>query len=195
MLALIVSSLEVIAAAMLCLLTYRMVSLYLAEKSAQASVVKDIPSDTDSITVSSIDSSLASYQDRMEGLKLAHVFCGMQMVEIKRQFSDLQNTELAWLREAISLYLIGAVEFIGKQQHCDTATRKELIQKVLRSNLNTNQTNASHYLAQAIERQPQSDNDQMVRAGAQAAKMWLKRKAVPVNLSLRSQLNDWGVFA
>jgi hypothetical protein len=136
-----------------------------------------------------------NYDRKMDCLKQAQIFSGVQMLDIKRNYSELNHDSMSWLREAISLYLIGAVDYIGKQARCGTTTRKELISLVLKSNLNLSDFIAEQYFEQALYRQLSSENDLMVRAGAKAAKSWLSDTQVPDNLSLSYQLNDWGVFA
>lgn len=137
----------------------------------------------------------AGYQIKMDSLKKAQIFSGMQLLEIKRDHKNLNQENLKWLREAISLYLIGAIDFIGKQAKCDTKSRKELITLVLKSNLNLSTENTEAYFQEALYRKLSSDNDLMVRAGAKAAKHWLAESIVPKPVSLKSRLDDWGVFA
>jgi len=136
-----------------------------------------------------------SYEIKMDSLKKAQIFSGIQLLEIKRNYNNLHQENLKWLREAISLYLIGAIDFIGKQAKCDTKSRKELITLVLKSNLNLSKENTEQYFQEALYRKLSSDNDLMVRAGAKAAKHWLAENIVPKPASLKAQLNDWGVFA
>ncbi|MFT7372542.1 MAG: hypothetical protein ACI9T9_001229 [Oleiphilaceae bacterium] len=137
----------------------------------------------------------ASYQIKMDSLKKAQIFSGIQLLEIKRDHKNLHQENLKWLREAISLYLIGAIDFIGKQAKCDTKSRKELITLVLKSNLNLSTENTEEYFQEALYRKLSSDNDLMVRAGAKAAKHWLSESIVPKPVSLKARLDDWGVFA
>jgi len=136
-----------------------------------------------------------NYQIKMDSLKKAQIFSGIQLLEIKRNYNNLHLENLTWLREAISLYLIGAIDFIGKQAKCDTKSRKELITLVLKSNLKLSPENTEEYFQEALYRKLSSDNDLMVRAGAKAAKYWLTENIVPKPASLEAQLNDWGVFA
>lgn len=135
------------------------------------------------------------YRLKMESLKQAQIFSGTQMLEIKRSYGDISQEKLAWLREAISLYLIGAVDLIGKQAQCGTATRKELISLVLKSNLNLTEEATGKYFSEALYRTCSSENDLMVRAGAKAAKSWISDSKIPQELTLNAQLNEWGVFA
>ena len=136
-----------------------------------------------------------SYKIKMESLKKAQIFSGIQLLEIKKNYQNLDQDNLHWLREAISLYLIGAIDFIGKQAKCDIKSRKELITLVLKSNLSLSTENTEEYFREALYRKLSSDNDLMVRAGAKAAKHWLADSRVPKPASLEARLNDWGVFA
>ena len=135
------------------------------------------------------------YENKMECLKQAQIFSGVQMLNIKRSFGDLNQENMSWLREAISLYLIGAVDFIGKQSRCGASTRKELITLVLKSNLKLSEDISSQYFSEALYRKFSSENDLMIRSGAKAAKAWLTNQKVPNQLTLSCQLDDWGVFA
>lgn len=194
MLTYIIHSLEALISLLFCLLIYRLSSLYKQSIQAPELVVKE-ELDDEIIVVSKKSSKEADYYEKMESLKMAQTFVGSQMIELKRNFTDLHTDQLSWLREAVSLYLIGAIDFIGKQKQCGVKSRKELINIVLKSNLRISDENATQYFSEALYRKPQSDNDHMVRAGAKAAKVWLQQKAVPESFSLKEQLNDWGVFA
>ncbi len=135
------------------------------------------------------------YENKMSSLKLAQSFSAMQMMAVKRDFERLDGEDLAWLRQAIGLYLIGASDFIGKQHECALKGRKEIIRMVLRSQLKLNASTSQEYFDEAVHRQPLSDSDHLIRAGAKAARMWLRNKNVPEQLSLSTQLNEWGAFA
>lgn len=135
------------------------------------------------------------YDTKMNCLKQAHIFCGVQMLDVKRNYGNLNQSSLAWLKEAIGLYLIGAVDLIGKQARCDANTRKELIILALKSNLTLTDDLSNQYFSSALYRTLSSEKDLMIRAGAKSAKHWLNSNQVPQELSLNSQLNDWGVFA
>ncbi len=56
-------------------------------------------------------------------------------------------------------------------------------------------TISAEYFSAALYRKLSSEQDLMVRAGAKAAKAWLGNEKVPEELTLTSQLNQWGVFA
>jgi|GEM_PF-1163471 len=197
MLAATIHLLEVILLALIGLLGHRLYAL--SSKNEQKKAVSDqVEHLIDQVVRRQKTSSAGlsdNYELKMDSLKSAQVFAGMQLIEVKREFSDLQKEQLDWLREAISLYLIGAIDFIGKQSKCGTKSRKQLINLVLKSNLHLSEDHAAAYFNEALHRAPCSDNDHMVRAGAKAAKLWLKQKTVPSDFSLRAQLNDWGVFA
>lgn len=135
------------------------------------------------------------YENKMESLKLAQSFAGAQMMAVRKDFATLAGDDVAWLRQAISLYLIGAADFIGKQHQCAIRGRKELIRMVLRTQLKLSAETSQDYFNDAVHRQPLSDSDHMIRAGAKAARMWLRSQSVPEELALRNQLEEWGVFA
>ena len=191
MLAVFIHLMEVALFSLICILIHRVRSLYLAslETSPKASNfnVKKLLHGT---TVKNAD-----YDNKMDCLKKAQVFSASQLLEIKRSYGEINQKEMSWLREAISLYLIGAIDYIGKSANCGAQNRKELITLVLKSNLKLSTENSVNYFNEALYRQQSSDNDLMVRAGAKAARSWLKEKEVPKNISLMSQLDDWGIFA
>lgn len=135
------------------------------------------------------------YQQKMECLKLAQAFAGSQLLEIKRELYNLNAEQPEWLREAVGLYLIGAIDYIGKKNHCETKSRKELIEIVLKSNLKISRDKAKDFFVDAVCREPESDGDKMVIAGAHAAKSWLETKLVPNNFRLQTRVQDWGVLA
>lgn len=165
-----------------------------ATPTTHASEVEDELSDDDFIYIDE-NAPLSPYERKMESLKQAQIFAANQLLTIKREFGNLQKTELHWLREAISLYLIGAIDLISQQAECDNRSRKELIRLVLRSNLSLSQDDISKYLRAAVRRTPKADEDQMVRCGAMAAKAWRESEHVPVPLTLRAQLDQWGIIA
>lgn len=139
--------------------------------------------------------STVDYEAKMQCLKLAQAFVGNQMLDIKRSLTNDPMEQPEWLRLAVSLYLIGAIDFIGKQSQCDSKSRKELIEIVLKSNLQINADKAKAFFIEAVCREPQSDNDHMVLAGAQAAKAWLENQAVPEENCLKTRVQDWGMVA
>ena len=163
-----------------------------------ATLVTEAPETNDSeivIQVSSEEAIDSAYRSKMESLKHAQIFAGNQLLEVSREYHNLNKELPEWLREAISLYLIGAIDFIGKKGKCENKSRKELISMVLKSNLNIGSQDAEAYFVEAVCREPNSDNDNMVRAGAGAAKAWLDQKIVPETQRLTSQLQNWGVLA
>lgn len=135
------------------------------------------------------------YEQKMHCLKLAQAFTGNQMLDIKRAFPLQPAAQPEWLRQAVSLYLIGAIDFIGKQHDCQNSSRKELIEIVLKSNLKINRDKAKAFFVEAVCREPKSDNDNMVIAGAIAAKSWLENQLVPENVRLANRVQDWGIVA
>ena len=172
-------------------LLYRIKSLYLESYPEQDSHASSILNHIIDKDIKVID----EYEKKMECLKQAQIFSGVQMLDIKRSYGDLNQKNMSWLHEAISLYLIGAVDFIGKDARCSAPTRKELISLVLKSNLKLSEDISSQYFTDALYRKFSSEKDLMVRAGAKAAKSWVNTKELPNNLTLSYQLNDWGVFA
>lgn len=181
--------------ALLALMLYRVKNLYMNAYpvSANDESLEPISFLDRMLKISASDNN--EYERKMECLKQAQIFSGVQMLEIRRNYPQLNQENMRWLREAISLYLIGAVDFIGKESRCKPSTRKELISLILKSNLKLSDAHASRYFEEALYRKMSSENDLMVRAGAKAAKSWMIEKQVPNNLSLNFQLNDWGVFA
>jgi hypothetical protein len=182
---------QVIIVALLGLMTYRIHNLYQSHFSTEDKRLHAILSRFTETKITVED----NYETKMDSLQKAQMFAGIQMLEIKKCYGDLHQPNLAWLREAISLYLIGSVDYIGKHARCSAATRKELIKIVLKSNLKVSSDISSQYFSEALYRKLSSENDLMVRAGAKAAKSWLSDQKVPNELSLSTQLNDWGVFA
>lgn len=182
---------QVVIIALLGLLAYRIHDLYRTHYSSENKRLSSLLSRVVDTKINVED----DYETKMHCLQKAQMFAGIQMLEIKRNYGDLHQANLSWLREAISLYLIGAVDYIGKQAKCTAATRKEMIKLVLKSNLKISNDITSQYFTEALYRKLSSENDLMVRAGARAAKTWVSGEKVPNELSLQVQLNDWGVFA
>ena len=135
------------------------------------------------------------YQLKMASLKQAQAFAGNQLFEIRREYQRSDEEMPEWLEEAISLYLIGAVDFISKQEQCESKTRKEIITTILKSNLKLDHANAQSYFVEAVCREPNSDSDSIVLAGATAAKAWLKKQIIPETHKLSTQVQSWGVLA
>jgi len=202
MMAALIHLLEVTMVSLTAILIYRIRFLYLASQEA-VYIKTEEPKLKSSKTPSPIFHRLtqtapqthAEYEVKMESLKQSQIFAGAQLLDIKRQYGDLHQDNLEWLREAISLYLIGAIDFIGSQSHCGAQSRKDLITLVLKSNLKLSTENTSLYFKEALYRQLSSDSDLMIRAGARAAKFWLSEKTVPQKMSLTANLDHWGVFA
>lgn len=149
--------------------------------------------DDEHIIISEHDQN--AYEKKIQSLKEAQIFSGIQMVPVKREFEDLLDPQLVWLREAISLYLAGGVDFIGKHGQCDRKTRTKLVSLVLGSNLKLNEFELRAAITRASSSAEGSDERKMILAGAKAANQWLKSKNVDNELRLRTQLNNWGVFA
>lgn len=189
--------LEVALLSLVILLIFRVRSLYIK------STLPDIQEETAPANHTNMFSHImqkkavsnSDYESKMQSLKKAQVFAASQLLEIKRNYGDLKQQDLEWLREAISLYLIGAIDYIGKDSQCGIQNRRELIELVLKSNLSLDFESSNDYFNEALYRKLKSDNDLMIRAGARAAKFWLQKEKVPNDISLISQLDDWGVFA
>lgn len=150
--------------------------------------------DEEVITVEE-ENAQSTYNTRINALKEAQIFSGIQMIPIKREFGDLFNPQLTWLREAIALYLIGASDYIAKEANCNLKTRNKFNALVLSSTLKMSEAELAQTLKRATERTPESDEEQMIIAGAKAAKQWKDTQDVSAELKLRARLNDWGVFA
>ncbi len=191
MLLVFIHSLEIALVTLLATLAYRMHSLYHAEAYAQSKTSKSI---IKHLIQGEVPAN-QEYEQKMDSLKQAQTFSGIQLLEIKRSYGDLNQENLTWLREAICLYLIGAIDLIGKDARCSAQNRKELILLVLKSNLNLSNETALNYYREALYRKLSSDNDLMVRAGAKAAKNWLSYNNIPTEVSLNAQLDEWGIFA
>lgn len=191
MLAFFISILEIALFSLMALVCYRIHCLFNDRELNEREKIEN----TINRLLKGETSEDASYQIKMDSLKKAQIFSGMQLLEIKKSHKNLHQESLNWLREAISLYLIGAIDFIGKQAKCDTKSRKELITLVLKSNLDLSTENTEAYFQEALYRKQSSDNDLMVRAGAKAAKHWLAESMVPEPATLKARLDDWGVFA
>lgn len=186
-------SLTICLVALLFLRIQRLASV--PDNALQASLVAEdaIPVIDEPILVETL--AAENYEQKMHCLKLAQAFSGNQLLDIKRAFPIQQAAQPEWLRQAVSLYLIGAIDFIGKQHDCKTSSRKELIEIVLKSNLKINRDKAKAFFVEAVCREPQSDDDNMVLAGAMAAKSWLENRLVPENVRLANRVQDWGIVA
>jgi hypothetical protein len=145
---------------------------------------------------SKVDSSAHStYDGKMQALKLAQSFSASQILVVKRFLNTIDLHQVGWAEEAVSIYLVGAVDFIGKHQKCGIETRKQLIRLVLKSHVGIAPERAIFYFNEALHRQAGSDTDMIVRAGAKAARQWLECGKVETGLSLREQLDNCGVMA
>ena len=164
-------------------------------KSATAGA-EDVQNSYDEEVITVEEENLQStYNSRINALKEAQIFSGIQMIPIKREFGDVFNPQLAWLRDAIALYLIGASDYIAKEAHCNLKTRNKFNALVLSSTLKMSEAELAQALKRATERDSDSDEEQMIVAGAKAAKQWKETQNVSAELKLRTRLNDWGVFA
>lgn len=142
-----------------------------------------------------VESPTAPYSARIEALKETQIFSGIQMIPVKREFTDFNSAQLVWLREAVGLYLIGASDYISKQAGCDIDTRNKFNALVLNTNLRAQRSELDLIIERATKREQGSDEELMIIAGAKAAKQWKETQQVNDSLKLRTRLNDWGVFA
>ena len=195
MLNIAIHALEALTIALFAYAAYRIVNLS-KEQSFQATTTLGVHSalDDEEILVDEY-ATPAPYITRIETLKEAQIFAGIQMIAIKREFQDLETGQLAWLREAIGYYLIGATDMIAKQAGCDLNTRTKFNELVLNTNLKLSQQEFKSIILGAAERITGDDVDMMILAGAKAAKQWQATQQVNESLKLRTRLNDWGVFA
>jgi len=99
------------------------------------------------------------------------------------------------LKEAVGLYLIGAVEVIGKEHGCSSESRRMMIIKVLESSLNLSAIGVSKCYAHAFTRKQHDLEGGIIRTGAEAAKKWVNNSDIPENLSLESQLAEYCAVA
>ena len=141
-----------------------------------------------------VETSEESYEKRLAALKEAQIFAGIQMISVKREFPNLLDQEMLWLREAIALYLVGACDIISKSAGCDLKTRNKFSALVLSTTLKLNEMELAKTIQLAAGRAPGSDEDDMVIAGAKAATQWKATQDVKDSLKLRTRINDWGVF-
>jgi len=134
------------------------------------------------------------YAQRMHTLKLASSFAGAQMILVKRLLNRNGHQNIQWVEDAICMYLVGAVDMIGKHQRCSIQDRLQLIRRTLKSNVGVSPEKAIFHFNEALHRQAGSDADTMVRVGAKAAKQWLDTGSVHPELCLRQQLDHCGVL-
>lgn len=133
-----------------------------------------------------VDSTI-NYENNMQSLKLAQSFTSAQLATLKGFSVDDEN----WVNEVSSLYIIGAVEYIGNKTRCSVKCRKELVRLVLKSNHLVTKKCALSYFSEITHRAFSEQNEHLIRSGAKAAKIWLKRGVVPEDVSLRHQIAHW----
>lgn len=164
-------------------------------ESTQATMDNSTENALDNEVIVVDEKTQSSYNTRITALKEAQIFSGIQMIPIKREFTDLFSPQLLWLRDAVSLYLIGASDYIAKEANCDLKTRNKFNALVLSSTLKLSESELSQAIKKAANSEQDSDEALMVIAGAKAAKQWKETQKVSAELKLRTRLNDWGVFA
>ncbi len=199
MLSITIHVLEVLALGMLGYVGARSYSL--AQKQAQSPQLQGASNSDEpqnaydhEIIIVEEDKNQSTYNTRITALKEAQIFSGIQMIPIKREFTDLFSPQLVWLRDAVSLYLIGASDYIAKEANCDLKTRNKFNSLVLSSTLKLSESELNQAVKKAADREQGSDEEQMIIAGAKAAKQWKETQKVSAELKLRTRLNDWGVF-
>jgi len=122
------------------------------------------------------------------GLHEAQTFAETQLEAIGNIFGNKRFPSIDSVKEEVSLYLIGAVEMIGKHNECCANSRRMMTIKVLESRLDLDSTGVSKYYATALHRKQNGSQGCITRVGAKAAKMWIDSKSIPDDFSLRGQL-------
>lgn len=105
-----------------------------------------------------------------------------------RQLGKL-GTDLTKVNDSVCLYLIGAIEFIGKQNNYSVQERRILTIKVLKTFFDISAKDLSTYYSNAAKREPNSDQDNMIRSGAKAARLWQVDQKTSAEFDLNNQLN------
>lgn len=138
---------------------------------------------------------VANYEDIIDwtaSLETAYRFADKQVLLIETQLDAKKiDSVSSLLKETVGLYLIGAVEAIGKEKDCSAKSRRMLMIKVLESSLNLSSVEVGKYYAHAYKRKQHDSEECIVRVGAKAAKEWMKYNTVSENLSLESQLAEY----
>jgi len=213
MLEILIHSMEVTLFCLIGILVYRTHYLY-AKEYAPAKTIDAVdtiePSDSEIIVIENNNTEVnralsqllhggtarnSTYDLKMKTFQKAQVFAGVQLLEVKRNYGNLNNEDLAWLNEAIAFYIIGAVDLIGHEARCKPEIRNELATLVLKSNLNLSKATADKHLTAALYGTLNKDGAAMIRTGSKAAKTWLLKGNTPKDISLMAQLDNWGVFA
>jgi len=183
---------EVLALALATLTFARVFFLFKRDSKKRASDTPLSILDDEVITVD--DSVRHDFDKQFDAFKEAQVFAGIQMVPIKQEFKQLTSPDMAWLRKAIGFYLLGAADYFALKSGCNTKTRDKLGQLILTANLKLDHMELMDVLALAKVRPSGSDEEQMILAGAEAAKQWKDERCIDEAFQLRPQLNAWGVF-
>jgi hypothetical protein len=130
---------------------------------------------------------IAEQQD--SSLHSAENFASSQLKKANKTSEKLLSNTSESSLETISLYLIGAIDYISKENACTESKRRINTIKVLKSQLDISAKSLSRYYAKAFTRSAEDSEGLVLRNGAKAAKNWLEEKTVPDHLSLNSQLN------
>lgn len=196
----IIHALEALALGLAAYVGARVVVLNKRQAIPSSPVSSSNPMDHEQIIVEESDqdapqNKIDEYQSRADALKKAQIFCGIQMIPVKREFTNLNDPQLHWLREAIAFYLAGAADFFSKQARCDSRTASKFSGLVLSTNLRLDEQAIKRVQDLLRSAEIDSDEDKMFLAGSAAAKLWSETQEVTNVLRLRTRLNDWGVFA
>jgi len=126
----------------------------------------------------------------VSGKDLAILFTDIQM----NMTSVLITEDLAEsIKKLVTMYLMGAIDMIGKQKNCTETECRELIDSVLFSNLYVSLFCINKYYAgDSIQA---DEHRSVMNIGAIAAKFWLREEAVPEGFTLRSQLQLYDLVA
>lgn len=116
--------------------------------------------------------------------------CFSQAMKFSHKQLGKLESELSAPRESICLYLIGAIEFLGKQHNYSTQDRRVLTIKVLKSFFEISAKELSEYYVLAAKNKPNTTRHNLIRSGAKAAKLWLKEQKTLPELDLNNQLDD-----
>ena len=133
----------------------------------------------------------ASNKGKLDCLNRSLCFADTQLKEVSENKEIAKIVESSWLNDVSSLYLIGAIDSIGKQADCNIKGRTELIQQVVEVNKLAPTTNTLAYLSNIASRALDDENVDIVRSGAAAAKQWLGTGSVSIDLSLNERLGWW----
>jgi len=90
------------------------------------------------------------------------------------------------IKNLVSMYLMGAIDMIGKQKNCTEYECRSMVERILFSNLNISSLCISNYYAS--DSKTTDEHRSVMHIGAIAAKLWLREEKVPEGFTLKSQL-------